>query len=653
MMQLLHGDCREAMATLPENSVDAIVCDPPYLLNFMGKDFDSQGGAHADPKQMQSWHESWAREAYRVLKPGGHLLAFGGSRTYHRLACAVEDAGFEIRDQLQYLYGSGFPKSLNVAKAIQGAASQAFRTDVLRLTSTTADLLCHCSDSCRRCGVPLHWSTVPGQASAPPQGDALGHSRLSAPSPDTRRGSGHRCTASWVGLSDHLSTLGYPHHKDADAWQPLLAVASFLCPACFVESMMVASVREVPPTGIDWSSIDASSVVAWATSETLLRSYNMWSEPYNQYITALARFDGFGSALKPAHEPIVLARKPLIGTVAANVTAHGTGALNIDKTRIPSGPDHAAKCASVVGLQSNRNGNAYGEWTGERTDSHSPLGRWPANVILSHSPECREVGVKRVKGHKGYPNGPKGSRYDVGEAPNGRHHAEPWPGHADPDGYETVTAWECAPDCAVALLDAQSGERRSAGNYPTTYSNTKGYGGNIGKVQGALYSDSGGPSRFFYTAKASRAERNAGLDGMPERVTSIGDERPSGGMHERFGNENGSGRSATSQNHHPCVKPIALMRWLCRLITPPGGTVLDPFAGSGSTGIAAVLEGFDFIGIEQDSEYLTIAEARIDHWTREAKKATSPVRSSTWRQTDDHSRHRHLHRRRRQRHCGL
>jgi site-specific DNA-methyltransferase (adenine-specific) len=368
VMDLRHGDCREVMATLPENSVDAIVTDPPYGLEFMGKEWDKLGGDDAPgyterPRmtpdhmgkgfkslpnfymaggKMQSWHESWAREAYRVLKPGGHLLAFGGSRTYHRLACAIEDAGFEIRDQLQWLYGSGFPKSHNIG-------------------------------------------------------------------------------------------------------------------------------------------------------------------------------DGRGTALKPAHEPIVLARKPLVGTVAANVTVHGTGALNIDGCRIAHSGD-ADRASAVPGSATTvaplryggQNHRPFHDTKDATPYEQNTLGRWPANVILDED--------------------------------------------------------------AADLL--------------------------------------GEPSRFYYTAKASRAERNAGLDGMPERFTAtMGD-----GIVAREHNE--SEPTAWTKNHHPTVKPIALMRWLCRLITPPDGLILDPFLGSGTTGIAAALEGFRFIGIEQDADYLAIAERRIAHWTR-------------------------------------
>lgn len=352
--RLLHGDCVEKMRELDECSVDAVVTDPPYGLEFMGKGWDRLGLA------MQEWHHAWATEALRVLKPGGHALAFGGTRTYHRLACGLEDAGFEIRDCLAWLYGSGFPKSHNL--------------------------------------------------------------------------------------------------------------------------------------GGDWQ--------------------------------------GWGTALKPAHEPIVVARKPLAGTVAANVLEHGTGAINVDGCRI----GFADEVDERESKDKNRHADfesgeviGYHGWDSRGAGgNYDPEGRWPANVVLDEE--------------------------------------------------------------AAAMLDEQSGESVSSGGAGGGKLGARIYGqfenGTLAANAGGL-GDRGGASRFFYCAKASKAERNAGLvDG----------------------------------NAHPTVKPIALMRWLVRLVTPPGGTVLDPFLGSGTTGIATALEGFGFVGIERDAEYLRIAGARIAHWTAQPQQ---------------------------------
>jgi len=336
---VIHADCLDAMAAMAADSVDSIVNDPPYGLAFMGKAWD-----HGVPGVP-----FWA-EALRVAKPGAHLVAFGGTRTYHRLACAIEDAGWEIRDCLSWLYGSGFPKS---------------------------------------------------------------------------------------------------HNLDGD-WQ------------------------------------------------------------------------GWGTALKPAWEPIILARKPLVGTVAANVAAHGTGALNVDGCRIASiFPIQATAANRVCFTPGQPSDDGYIKGTGRE---YRDGGRWPANVVLDED--------------------------------------------------------------AAAMLDAHTGDLKMRGNKGESLGVFDGYhgGGKSLRDCGAAknHGDSGGASRFFYCSKASRGEREAGL----------GDLKAS----------------------HPTVKPIALMRWLVRLVTPPGGLVLDPFTGSGTTGCAAVLEGFRFLGCEREAEYVAIAERRIAHW---------------------------------------
>ncbi|HET8883021.1 MAG TPA: site-specific DNA-methyltransferase [Solimonas sp.] len=364
---VLLGDCVQKMRTLPENSIDSVVTDPPYGLEFMGKDWDGANGFRrslnandADRDSVlgrmskrgpeyragalfQDWCELWAREALRVLKPGGHLLAFSGARTYHRLACAIEDAGFEIRDQVMWVYGSGFPKSKNLAD--------------------------------------------------------------------------------------------------------------------------------------EWS--------------------------------------GWGTALKPAHEPICVARKPLIGTVAANVLEHGTGALNIDACRVGY-EVRTASFSSFAACHGNRLG-APGTSEARRGTQGEPqqyVGRWPANLIHDGSDEVLAA----------FPQAP-GQQRPVGPA-NG---AKP-----------SVNVY---------------------GDYgPREQCDPRG--------------DKGSAARFFYCAKASKSDRGEG-------------------------------------NAHPTVKPTELMRYLCRLVTPPGGLVLDPFTGSGSTGKAALLEGFRFLGIEQDIEYALLAHSRI------------------------------------------
>lgn len=360
---ILHGDCLDKLKDLPANSVDAIVTDPPYGLSFMGKKWDY------DVPSEEIW-----KEALRVLKPGGHVLSFCGTRTYHRMVVRIEDAGFEIRDQIQWIYGSGFPKSHNI--------------------------------------------------------------------------------------------------KDGD-------------------------------------------------------------------------FKGWGTALKPANEPICLARKPLEGTVAQNVLKWGTGAINVDAGRIEGKP-RTTHAAGNIRTQDNLNGIMGG---GMPLGSYpSAAGRWPANVIFDEE--------------------------------------------------------------AAAMLDEQSGYLHGAGNKNLSHPKASpSFGiGNCGpRIPKIVGDNGGGASRFFYCAKASKSERNEGLEGMVEKEKkTLGNYvNPSEG---RTASKSGS----PSANYHPTIKPIKLMEYLIKLITPPNGTVLDPFMGSGSTGVAAKRLGFNFIGIEREAEYVEIAEKRIE-----------------------------------------
>ena len=359
--QLHHGDCLEVLKTMAANSVDSIVTDPPYGLSFMGKKWDY------DVPSVEIW-----AECLRVLKPGGHLLAFAGTRTQHRMAVRIEDAGFEIRDMIAWVYGSGFPKS----------------------------------------------------------------------------------------------------HNLKDNWQ------------------------------------------------------------------------GWGTALKPALEPITVARKPLgEKTVAANVLEHGTGAINVDGCRIPSNDKTPAPVGNYVGSEIGPTG-----LRGERDGSADHQGRWPANLIHDGSDEV--VGL--------FPQTTSGK-------PMKRMHTDP-------------------------------GRSVASG---------AGLGGG-GEYFHDGYGDTGSAARFFYCAKASKKDRDEGCEGMEERMVTRYGSMGQGPIPQQTPSV-----PVPQRNHHPTVKPTDLMRYLCRLVTQPGGVVLDPFMGSGSTGKAAVLEEFQFIGIERDAEYLEIAKARI------------------------------------------
>ncbi len=326
-----QGDCRDVIAGMPDGTIDAVVTDPPYGLEFMGEHWDapwresaeSAGTGRGSGLAFQRWCESWLVECLRVLKPGGYLVAFGGTRTWHRLTAAAEDTGFEIRDSIAWLTGQGFPKSV-------------------RLTSDSR--FCQCGTT-------------------------------------------------------KLDSGG-------------------ICPAC------------------------GKPVV-----------------------------DGLGTALKPAFEPIVVARKPMVGSTGDNVLSHGTGAMNIDGCRIEAGKEYRDKCASVVGLSSNRTGAVFGEWTGVRTDSGHDAGRWPTNVALSHMP--------LLDAHDGTV---------IGDA----------------------CANGCVADCPVAQLDATN-RVRSQGHSPRCRSGL-GYGStSLGTVSAESKFGRGGVSRYFpsfrYESKAPASER--------------------------------------------------------------------------------------------------------------------------------------------------
>jgi DNA modification methylase len=635
-VRIIEGDCIDVMRQMDEASIDAIVTDPPYGLEFMGKEWDrlwtehpegqrgridGQGGMdtfgrspnYVGGTRAQRWHQAWASEALRVLKPGGHLLAFGGTRTYHRLACAIEDVGFEIRDSVIWLYGSGFPKSLDVSKAID------------RRRKDNPDW--------KRVG---RWLCAQrGRMSAKELCGVIGaHGEVNHGGAVSNWENGFSCPTleQWVALKD---ALGFGDEMDAEVWR--------------------LNGRKGKP-GDDWEKREILGEVTGAQAESTGR-YGGWGndedgDGISTYdVTApatpeAAQWEGWGTALKPGHEPIVVARKPLSGTVAQNVLEHGTGALNIDGCRI--GSDEITAHGGGV----NRDGRKYGNGQGIpaiEPGSNPHTGRWPANVVLSHLPECERVGTRKVKGTNPREGGDLSNRDTALEGGDRI--------RTDHSGFpsETVPAYDCAPSCPVAELDRQSGEGRARGNITPTKSGIGMFHGEAAE-QGIDPGDTGGASRFFanfdhqeeedfvsadlrveqlgsdwqprrrqnrfrYVAKASRGERNAGLEGFEEK----------GALDDVRMNSGGSTPQQTPNQHrpqrnaHPTVKPIDLMRWLVRLVTPPGGTILDPFVGSGTTGIAAALEGFDFIGMERESEYVEIAKARIAFWESHVGRETDDV----------------------------
>jgi DNA modification methylase len=447
-VKLMLGDNIEKLRELPDNFVDSIVTDPPYGLSFMNKKWDY------DVPSVNFW-----KEVLRVLKPGGHVLSFGGTRTYHRMVVNMEDAGFEIRDQIMWVYGSGFPKSHNIGKAVD------------KLEGNQREVI-----------------------------DKI--------FPD---GSKPRETQQLKIYNENEKYIGNP-------------------------------------------------------------KYTKGTSPY----------EGWGTALKPANEPICVARKPLSEkTIAENVLRWGTGGINVDGCRI--GYEENDKTKNIVNynynLKDKQSGVMYHNYDGETKPStghkekmmvFNNEGRFPANFIIECI--CDEV----IPG-------------DIHTNPN----------------------------CPCRLLDEQSGisESKKRKN-PSTRKDTSVLFNAIGitNTGEGEYNDKGGASRFFYVPKVSKKERNLGLDGFEEKESVL----PGLNTFDESGNRLRADGSIIppliSKNNHPTVKPINLLTYLVRLITPPNGVVMDCYMGSGSVGIAAQLEGFQFIGMEMDKDYFNIAETRINNW---------------------------------------
>ena len=434
-MKLILGDCLDKLKELDDNSIDSIVTDPPYGLSFMGKKWD-----YDVPSQ------EIFEECLRVLKPGGHLLSFAGSRTYHRMAVRVEDAGFEIRDQIMWIYGSGFPKSHNIGKAVD------------KLQGNEREVI----------GRKIH----------------------------SQKG---------VKAAEERTTIG-----------------------------------------------------AGAFGEPREADITKGTSPY----------EGWGTALKPAHEPIVMARKPLSEkTIVDNVLEWGTGGINIDESRISMSSDDEKmlNAKSSKNPTSNYKDNItkkYGDYEKDIATPPHQQGRFPANIIFDEE--------------------------------------------------------------AGKILDEQSGISKSTGGRS---GNKEGVGQNgiYGQYNGEVkdgnpgIGDVGGASRFFYCPKTSKTDRNEGLEDFKGKQIGTynahsADLKNYGGSSLGAASMSGNNKMPQpKQNFHPTVKPTDLMLYLIRMVTPKGGTTLDPFMGSGSTGKAAVRGGFDFVGIEMDEEYMEISTARIQY----------------------------------------
>ena len=481
--RIIVGDCRVSMSEMETASVDSIVCDPPYELGFMGKSWDASGIAY----DLEVW-----RQALRLLKPGGYLLAFSATRTYHRMTCAIEDAGFEIRDCIGWQYGSGFPKSLDVSKAIDktdraAAVLERARefTAWMRSTGITARQI----DDATGTRMGNHYTT---QATQPTVATADLFDLLRPLLPPVPEGIEELVRSRTVESENMKRRKVIGEHTGTS-------------PGCNMR------------TGIIGGEKDAVGVVTAPATD------------------AARQWQGWGTALKPAWEPVVVARKPLEGTVAGNVLKHGTGAMNIDGCRVEGEGNK-----TFVRDAGDRPRDQYRTGTTVGPAVPSEFGRWPANIILSHDLACDE---------------------------------------------------ECAPGCPCAAMNAQSG------------------GDGASRFFSNLPIEADDLVPFFYAAKASRSEREEGCDTLeakppPAAETKVSLKSPRAG----------AGRTAASvRNNHPTVKPVSVMAWCIRLVTPPGGLVLDPFTGSGTTGVAARREGMRFVGCELSEEYAEIARARIAH----------------------------------------
>ena len=601
---LLLGDCLNKLKELKENSVDAVVTDPPYGLAFMNKHWDY------DVPSIEIW-----KEVLRVLKPGGHLLSFGGTRTYHRMVVNIEDAGFEIRDQIQWIYGSGFPKSLDVSKAIDKEAGQkgpvvgknpahrpneytlnqgggktpmrpefkhgpatdsakewsgwgtalkpAFEPLVLACKPlTNADVLINLARECQQLLFARIVQTSLASSlsektrlsiaqwlagKSMPTPDALSEVTATLQS-ESENNSNLSTVLSWLSILDEvcLSANTFTTEMESSLIIDLRILKSL--PWKNTQESMLPS----EPRG-EKSSVSHVTNVLCAVELKLKTIHTVFAHD-----SAIAKDDHSKSLLADhsANEPIVLARKPLSEkTVAKNVLKWGTGGLNIDGCRVQfeSEKDKSRVLTPVDGTKGYKHHGGAMTGTINRMDVGNPQGRFPANLILDE---------------------------EAGE-----------------------------------MLDRQSGTSKSTkpGQSDNRTVEKAGTSLQLGKAgvhnPENSYSDTGGASRFFYCAKASKKERNAGLEGMPEKTWKEQGFRDNDSTH--LSPRAGAGRTSANQNHHPTVKPLSLMQYLVRLITPPNGIVLDPFMGSGTTGIAAKEEKFKFIGIERDAEYFKIAEKRI------------------------------------------
>ena len=540
---VFHASNLDVLPLMADNSVDSIVCDPPYELGFMGKSWDSTGIAYS----VELW-----RECLRVLKPGGHLLAFGGSRTWHRLAVAIEDAGFEVRDSIAWLYGSGFPKSLDISKAIdkkpEMAHTKNFKLWLEKQIQNSGKTRNQIDDECgfTACSY-AKTDGKDGWSNNHPTKEKWAKMKMVLNLPDDW---------DWI-ITDNLDERGY-----------------------------------IEPTG-GLHGGTGNTVGKWAGSGQQLSN--------NAISPDAQKWQGWGTALKPAFEPVVVARKPLVGTVAANVLEWGVGGLNIDASRI------AGEVPSVPNPNWDRSIDSTPFGAAERKQEMSVpnnLGRWPANIILDdYTAELldEQSGIsKRTGGRIG-----KKETSNINFGLSGKYEKGD-PGFGDVGG-------------ASRYFFVSKEEKENGTNHSANSAGNSGNGNsaeNFGELElqdgFAEIANNLDGSRFFYQPKASKRDRNEGLDELP--LVKAGS--MTGAEYREARPTNHPER----QNFHPTVKPTDLMRYLIKLVTPAGGIVLDPFTGSGSTGKAALLDGYKFLGIELTADYLPIIEGRLKWAEAEAQR---------------------------------
>ena len=497
--QILTGDNRETLKTLADNSVDAIVTDPPYGIDFLGKHWDANTGA------LETY-----QECLRVLKPGGHVLAFSAARTYHHLAITLEQAGFEIRDQIMWIYSSGFPKSQDIGKSIDRQSGQAaHKAELAEVKAILKQLYSDSGKSTaeisRECGF-----------------NAGGY--LKTDFKDRGWANNLPRDDKWQTLKGVLGCGD--EYDDYFITTPQIKIGEKLS-GCFSDEQRY--------------TIGASGASVVDITQSQTQDGQQWS--------------GWGTQLKPAHEPICLARKPIKLSIARNCQVHGVGALNIDATRVPFDSDD------------DRPGGGENGW--------SRVG-FSEQPVEKYSDQKKKLigGVGNKATHKNF------------SAEN-----------QDKEKTE-ITIWE----------------GNVLGRFPSNV---------LGEIEGY--------QKYFYCPKVGRAERHIGFN--TANIPQIGSTHPDDVKKHPLWDPSIGGDAARLKkkideagqykgNNHPTVKPIELMKYLICLITPPGGVVLDPFNGSGSTGCAAVELGYEYIGCELDPAYVEIARKRIEAWFQHSNPTT-------------------------------